>query len=199
MSEKKTETSIPVVIPVDAEKLSQGLRMTFEGMSMVFDSIGAGCRISEEAGEEHEADALSAEAARKTADEKPDESAAKEKKHTETQDPSQNVNAEESVEKAEAIETAQSPEKNEKTETAQSQSTQDTPATKNSAPAKAEDTASAPSVTLDDITRIIVQKIKKDRGNNVKIGSILKTYGAAKVSELPAEKYEAFLTDLAAL
>ena len=57
----------------------------------------------------------------------------------------------------------------------------------------------APSITQDDITKIIVQKIKKDRSNNGKIGAILKTYGAAKVSELPVEKYEAFLTDLSQL
>ena len=57
----------------------------------------------------------------------------------------------------------------------------------------------APTVTQDDITKIIVQKLKKDRTNNEKIGAILKTYGAVKVSELPAEKYEAFLTDLSQL
>ena len=55
------------------------------------------------------------------------------------------------------------------------------------------------SVTQDDITKIIVQKLKKDRSNNEKIGAILKTYGVTKVSELPAEKYEAFLTDLSQL
>lgn len=57
----------------------------------------------------------------------------------------------------------------------------------------------APSVTQDDITKIIVQKLKKDRSNNEKIGAILKTYGVAKVSELSADKYEAFLTDLSQL
>ncbi|MBO5570572.1 MAG: hypothetical protein J6A79_16810 [Clostridia bacterium] len=55
------------------------------------------------------------------------------------------------------------------------------------------------TVTADDITKIIVRKIKQDRGNNEKIGAILKTYGAAKVSELPEDKYEAFLTDIAAI
>lgn len=55
------------------------------------------------------------------------------------------------------------------------------------------------SVTADDITKIIVQKIKQNRGNNEKIGAILKTYGVAKVSELPPSKYEAFLTDVAAI
>ena len=47
------------------------------------------------------------------------------------------------------------------------------------------------TVTKDDITKIIVQKLKKDRTNNEKIGAILKTYGVTKVSELPTEKYEA--------
>ena len=55
------------------------------------------------------------------------------------------------------------------------------------------------TVSLDDITKIIVQKIKQNRKNNEKIGSILKTYGVAKVGDLPASKYEAFLTDLSAI
>ena len=62
-------------------------------------------------------------------------------------------------------------------------------------PAKAKATA----VTQDDITKIIVQKIKADRSNNAKIGQLLKDYGAARVSELPASKYEAFITDLSAI
>lgn len=57
----------------------------------------------------------------------------------------------------------------------------------------------ASTVTADDITKIIVQKIKQNRSNSEKIGSILKTYGAAKVSELSADKYEAFLTDVSQL
>ena len=57
----------------------------------------------------------------------------------------------------------------------------------------------ASTVTQDDITKIIVQKIKQNRSKNEKIGAILKTYGVAKVSDLPASKYEAFLTDLSAI
>lgn len=55
------------------------------------------------------------------------------------------------------------------------------------------------TVSEDDITKIIVRKIKQDRSNNEKIGAILRTYGAAKVSDLPAAKYEAFLTDVSQL
>ena len=55
------------------------------------------------------------------------------------------------------------------------------------------------TVTADDITKIIVRKIKQNRSNSDKIGTILKTYGVAKVSELPLDKYEAFLTDVSQL
>lgn len=55
------------------------------------------------------------------------------------------------------------------------------------------------TVTVDDITKIIVRKVKQDRTNNEKIGAILKAYGVARVSELPTAKYEAFLTDISQL
>ena len=64
---------------------------------------------------------------------------------------------------------------------------------------KTETDAPAVSITADDITKVIVGKIKQNRSNSDKIGSLLKTYGAAKVSELPASKYEAFLTDISQL
>ena len=73
------------------------------------------------------------------------------------------------------------------------------------APVKGEAQDPAPAsdqtqtVTVDDITKIIVRKVKQDRTNNEKIGSILKTYGVARVSELPTAKYEAFLTDISQL
>ena len=54
-------------------------------------------------------------------------------------------------------------------------------------------------LTADDLIRVVTQKIKKDRGNKEKVLSLLKSYGAAKVSDVPADKYEAFLTDLSQL
>ena len=56
-----------------------------------------------------------------------------------------------------------------------------------------------PMISLDDVTKVIVQKIRQNRSNNEKIGTIIKNYGVCKVSELPPAKYEAFLTDLAQL
>ena len=54
----------------------------------------------------------------------------------------------------------------------------------------------AGSVTADDITKVIVAKIKQDRSNNQKIGALLPAYGVEKVSALKPEQYEAFLTDI---
>ena len=58
-----------------------------------------------------------------------------------------------------------------------------------------------PAVTIskDDITSVIVAKIKQKRSNNEKIGQLLKTYGVGQLSELPAAKYEAFLADISQL
>ena len=61
------------------------------------------------------------------------------------------------------------------------------------APAEAQPTV---TITKDDITAVIVAKIKKKRDNNEKIGQLLKTYGVAQLSDLPVEKYEAFLADV---
>ena len=80
-----------------------------------------------------------------------------------------------------------------------------TDAEEQAAPVKGEVRDPAPAsdqtqtVTVDDITKIIVRKVKQDRTNNEKIGSILRTYGVARVSELPTAKYEAFLTDISQL
>ena len=56
-----------------------------------------------------------------------------------------------------------------------------------------------PILTKDDITSVIVAKIMQKRSNNEKIGQLLKAYGVGALSDLPAEKYEAFLTDISQL
>lgn len=55
------------------------------------------------------------------------------------------------------------------------------------------------TLTANDLIRVVTQKIKKDRGNKEKVLALLKSYGAAKVSDIPADKYEAFLTDVSQL
>lgn len=55
------------------------------------------------------------------------------------------------------------------------------------------------TLTADDLIRVVTQKIKKDRSNKEMVLALLKSYGAAKVSDIPQDKYEAFLTDVSQL
>ena len=64
---------------------------------------------------------------------------------------------------------------------------------------KAEPEQPAVNISKDDITSVIVAKIKQKRSNNEKIGQLLKAYGVGQLSELPASKYEAFLADISQL
>ena len=54
-------------------------------------------------------------------------------------------------------------------------------------------------LTADDLIRVVTQKIKQNRANKDKVLTLLKSYGAAKVSDIPQDKYEAFITDLSQL
>ena len=66
-------------------------------------------------------------------------------------------------------------------------------------PQAEQEAAPAGTITKDDLTAVIVGKIKKKRSNNEKIGQLLKAYGCKELSALPPEKYEAFLTDISQL
>lgn len=173
------EAAAPGVIAVDARKLSLGLKMTFEGMAMVFDSIGVDAAVPavkvDDAKVAVAADTASADKAGGVEETKSEE-------HNAAPD------AEVQTTAAEA----------ETVDAAEDTTAEDTTA---EAPSEVQPDASEPTsaVSIDDITKIIVQKIKQNRKNNEKIGSILKTYGVAKVGDLPASKYEAFLTDLSAI
>ena len=68
---------------------------------------------------------------------------------------------------------------------------------KKKAPAKKQEPAS--ELTADDLIKVVTGKIKQNRANKDKVLTLLKSYGAAKVSDIPADKYEAFITDLSQL
>ena len=68
---------------------------------------------------------------------------------------------------------------------------------KKKAPAKKQEPAS--ELTADDLIKVVTGKIKQNRANKDKILALLKSYGAAKVSDIPQDKYEAFLTDVSQL
>ena len=68
---------------------------------------------------------------------------------------------------------------------------------KKKAPAKKQEPAS--ELTADDLIKVVTGKIKQNRTNKDKVLALLKSYGAAKVSDIPQDKYEAFLTDVSQL
>lgn len=180
---KNTETvdsAAPSVIAVDARKLSHGLKMAFEGMAMVFDSLGVDMGVTavktDDAKTATPADPI--DPADPAAEKVCSSAETVSEKYDTTPDAEdQNAANEDEPSATETVDAADAP------------------------VAEAQLDASEPTsaVTIDDITKIIVQKIKQNRKNNEKIGSILKTYGVAKVGDLPTSKYEAFLTDLSAI
>ena len=194
-SKKKEDARI---IAVDARKLAQGLKTTFEGVALVFDSIGADAdvRILETS----VASAVTSTEAVKTAKETKAVSKKKEKNNgdgDETEDAAGG-----SADVGDGDGDVQPDDVSDEIETAGAETTEDKN-TDEDTESVAEEEPAEPSgvgtITQDDITKIIVQKIKQDRGNNEKIGQILKTYGVSKVGELDASKYEAFLTDISEL
>ncbi len=62
-----------------------------------------------------------------------------------------------------------------------------------------EDKKAAATITTDDLLKIAAQKITANRKNSPKIKALLTSYGCGAVSELPEDKREAFLNDLAQL
>ena len=150
------------LVTVDANRLREALKHTFEGVTMLFDCIGLNVPVGEPVLEQEE----------KPAEIQPVEKT----EFTPVEEPPEEVPIVEAP-------TDDSP-------------VVEVPEEKKPKEQPAEVPAVTSTVTQDDITKIIVRKIKQDRSNNEKIGAILKTYGVAKVSDLPAVKYEAFLTDI---
>ena len=125
-------------IKVDASKLSHGLRTTFEGIALIFDSIGA------------DAELLTQVSAKKTSSPAPSAQTVKESK----------------------------------------------PEPK---PEQPQTEAAPSSLTLDDITKVIVSKVKQNQAASDAIGKLVQSFGVATVKQIPVERYEEFMTKLAAL
>ena len=127
-------------IKVDALKLSRGLRTTFEGIALIFDSIGADVELL-------------------------------------TQVPAKKTSS-----PASSAQTVKEPKPEPKPEPEQPQ------------------TEAAPSsLTLDDITKVIVSKVKQNQAASDAIGKLVQSFGVATVKQIPVERYEEFMTKLAAL
>ena len=163
-------------ILVNPQKLSQGLTRTFEGISIIFASLGSKLDVTDLTGQ-----------ALQVAEEKAKTTA------TAKQGMAESIKSTEAVEKAE-----QSPQSEHAKTSEQARSPEPTKPAKLSESAEQAEPAKS-SISLDDITKVIVEKIKQDRGNREKIEAIVHNYGVSVISQLAESKYESFLAELASL
>lgn len=167
-------------VSVDIEKLSHGLKTTFLGVAEVFESIGAdeipgfGVVGKEKSDDEAaDVDGMERTEAAAVGDTKPTDAVSAE------------VFATAGTEAAEAEESP---------DATIEDGTGTEPETKEEA---AHASQKASSLTVDDLIKVAAQKIKLKKGNSDKIGALVKAYGQTTLKDLPPEKYEAFMTDLA--
>ena len=180
-TKKKTEDNL---VTVDVRKLSIGLKTTFEGVVMIFDSIGV------DAGLDELKRVVKSDAAENLNESEPPNI---EKEVKDESQVTENGDAADIV--ASDDDASDDPVATQDDEI----TTEDTGQNEGSVVEKETENKPPNNISQDDITKIIVQKIRVDRSKNETIGQILKTYGVSKVSDLPSSKYEAFLTDLAAI
>ena len=189
----KLERNVHAIL-IDAHKLSRGLKKTFEGISIIFDSLGINnegllmpTSLAPSASSVGTADTANTAASGNDAQTTIEVSGGKKLNEAEQSENSGTLEAVEQVEQpAQVKEVAQA---------AQAEGTEETPEV--SEVSEAEEANS--SITYDDITKIIVEKIKQDTANNKKIEAIVNNYGVSMVSQLPKSKYEAFMAELASL
>ena len=170
-------------ILVNPQKLSQGLTRTFEGISIIFASLGSKLDVTDLNGHVTQI--------------------AKEKvTTTEIETVTAKQATVESIKSTESVEKAEQSPQSEQTETSeQAQSTEPATASKPTEQVEQEGPSepAKSSISLDDITKVIVEKIKQDRGNREKIEAIVHEYGVSVISQLDEANYEAFLAELASL
>lgn len=173
-------TNKGTVVPVDIRKLSGGIQQIFLGCASVFDSLGAkldGKMLPDL----KPVDLLDAET--DEPQKQPDETA------VEANDTGQETDET----SKEADETAKEADAETTEKTSEAKASTAAPTT------EAAPKANASTVTVNDIIKIASAKITANRKNSEKIQKLIASYGVSKMSELPEDKFEAFLTDISQL
>lgn len=175
-----------ITVPIDAGRLTDGLKTMFFGLSEVFASLG---QQAQGEGFRKTADDIGVSEKKISSNISNKTSASSDSSKADTADDSAGV-----AKKPEKDLTAEAAEEAKKV-------SRDTPkAAEKATEDKAEEKpAQTSSVTMPEIIKIVTKKIEADRGNSAKIGEIVKSFGIGKLTELTEDKYEAFLTQLTAL
>ncbi len=181
-------------IVVDVQKLSRGLKTTFEGIAMVFDSLGKRLDVAElntmsaklmesEENLENEKPQNISEAVSETPSELAETVKTADVKEVNTSETPAEIPAE--SEHADEPKEAQAE--------AQQSDTADTADTE-----QPEETKS--SITRDDIVRLVTKKLKENRDiNGPKIRKIINQHDAENLPQLTEENFEAVMTEIASL
>lgn len=157
---------------VEPETFNAGLKETFRGIANIFDALGV----------ERASDALSQMSERIDRENPASTEETASTKETEKSAP---VSIPKKAVKPDPVDT---PDDTEKPANA--------PAPKEAEPVEA---PSEKKVTIEDITKVIVTKIRMDRRNNQKIEELLQKYGVARVSKLSENQMSDFLADVLAI
>ena len=184
-------------IVVDIQKLSRGLKTTFEGVAMVFDSLGKRLDVTElniASGESMASEESSDNKKPQNISEAVSETPSELAETVETADVKEVNTSETPVEIPAESEHADEP-KEDQTE-AQQSDTVDTADTADTE--QPEETKS--SITRDDIVRLVTKKLKENRDiNGPKIREIINQHDAENLPQLTEENFEAVMTEIASL
>lgn len=184
-------------ITVDVQKLSRGLKTTFEGVAMVFDSLGKRLDVAEF----NTTSAKLMESEENPTNKKPQniseavpETPSELAETVKTADVKEVNTSETPAEIPAESEHADEP-KEDQTE-AQQSDTVDTVDTADTE--QPEETKS--SITRDDIVRLVTKKLKENRDiNGPKIRKIINQHNAENLPQLTEENFEAVMTEIASL
>ena len=184
-------------IVVDIQKLSRGLKTTFEGVAMVFDSLGKRLDVTElniASGESMASEESSDNKEPQNISEAVSETPSELAETVETADVKEVNTSETPAEIPAESEHADEP-KEDQTE-AQQSDTVDTVDTVDTEQPE----ATKSSITRDDIVRLVTKKLKENRDiNGPKIRKIINQHDAENLPQLTEENFEAVMTEIASL
>lgn len=167
------------MISVDIAKLGMGMKSIFTGCALLFDSLGVSGEAMEQMNE--------------LADTAVKQSAPVTEKQTSPSRTQQTESTAATTGKAAATVTDATAARAAKTTAAE-----DFPPAEDELPFDADDKP-AVQISVKDLQKVAAQKITTNRKNSAKIQQLLTTYGCGTMSEIPEDKREAFLNDLAQL
>ena len=173
----------PQSVTVNPEKIVRGLTTVFQGFSIMFDGMAEQMQLMQDMTDQLSFPSVDTP-----------------KEDTNQMDAAEIMPMEEASEPA-AVDTAEVDNNHQEEETPPWEEPKQQETSMEHTPTKDATLKEKPAVTITqaDLTKVIVSKIKLKRDNNARIGKLLGAYGVKLLSDLPEDKYEAFLNDLSQL